>query len=449
MMQELFPEGELPERRPKENPPPAGKPRLRMAERQQVEIRFASLDQLLPENHPARLIWEAVEQFDLSAWLAEIKAVEGHVGRHATDPRILLAIWIYAITEGIFSARKIDRLCERDLAFMWLCGGVGLNYHTISDFRSGPGEKFYDLVSDVVASLMNEGLVTLQAVAQDGMRVRANAGKSSFRRGTTLERCEAEARERVEILRQLAEQNPDELDQRQRAAQERAARERQERVAAAREHCRQLQQQREERAKTSCEPVKEARASTTDAEARVIKFANGGYDPGYNVQFATDVESGIIVGVEVNNSGNDGQQLPPMLDQLHDRYGRNPKEVLVDGGFATHDAITDAADGHSCTVFAPLKDVEKQLAKGVDPYAPKRGDSQPVAEWRARMGTEAADGKYKLRAQTAEWVNALCRNRGLRQMPVRGTAKCRNVALLYALTHNLLQALRLRALMAA
>lgn len=449
MTRELFAEGELPEGGTKVEAPTGGKPRLRKAQRQQVEMHCFSLDQLLPGNHPARLVWEAVEELDLRAWLGEIKAVEGHVGRDATDPRILLAIWVFATTEGISSARQIDRLCERDLAFQWLRGGVPLNYHTLSDFRSQHGEKFYDLLTDLVAGLLKEGLVTLQTVAQDGMRVRANAGKSSFRRDATLERFEAEAREQVEALRQLAEQNPAELDQRQRAAQERAARERQERVAAARENCRQLQQEREERAKTSCQPVKEARASTTDPEARVMKFAHGGYEPGYNVQLATDAESGVIVGVEVSNAGSDGEQLAPMLDQLQERYGQDPQEMLIDGGFATKEAITDAAANHGCTVFAPLKDVQKQLAKGTDPHLPKYGDSPPVGEWRVRMGTEQAKAKYKLRAQTAEWVNAMCRNRGLRQMPVRGRGKCLQVVLLYVLTHNLLQALRLRALAAA
>ena len=134
-----------------------------------------------------------------------------------------------------------------------------------------------------------------------------------------------------------------------------------------------------------------------------------------------------------------------MLDQLHERYGCDPQEMLVDGNFAAKDAITDAADEHHCTVYAPLKDEEKQRKKGVDPHARKPGDSDAVAAWRQRMGTDAAKQVYQLRAQTAEWVNAICRNRGLRQMPVRGRSRCRNIALLHALTHNLFQALRLRA----
>jgi hypothetical protein len=277
------------------------------------------------------------------------------------------------------------------------------------------------------------------------MRVRASAGKASFRRKATLERCHAEAKEQVETLKRLAEENPAELNRRQQAARERAARERMQRIEAALANCNELQRQREQRAKVSCEPAKEARASTTDPEARNIKFPNGGYSPGYNVQFSTDSESGLVVGVDVTNSGSDSEQLAPMLDQVNERCGKSPDEALVDGGFATKEAITDAEEKHACTVYAPLKDVAKQIAQGTDPHAKKKGDSPTVAAWRERMGTAAAKIIYKLRPQTAEWINALCRNRGLWQMPVRGQPKCRIVALLYAITHNLIQAGNLRA----
>jgi hypothetical protein len=282
-------------------------------------------------------------------------------------------------------------------------------------------------------------------VAQDGMKVRAHAGQSSFRRGETLDRCLTEAQEQVEALRQLAEQNPDQVDPRRKAARERAARERQERVAAAREHCRQLQQQREKRAKQVGEPAKQARASTTDPESRSMKFPNGGYAPGYNVQAATDVASGIVVGVEVTSCVNDTEQMPPMVAQIQERYDRAPAEMLVDGGFAAREAITAVAKQHECVVYAPLKAAKKS---GNDPHEAKRGDSPEVIEWRKRMATDEAKAIYKQRASSAEWVNAQCRNRGLQQMPVRGLKKCRIIALLHALTHNLVQARRLRALAA-
>lgn len=428
---------------------PGGTPRLRVPHRDQVEMHFfTSLDQMLEPDHDARAVWAAISGLDLSRWLGEIKAVEGQCGRDATDPRLLVALWVYATLKGVGSARELARLSEQHLAYRWLCGGVTVNHHLLSDFRSQGGGKWDDLLTQLVAGLCAEGLVTLQRVAQDGMRVRASAGSSSFRRRPRLERFYQEARQQVQILKRLGEDNPEKLSKRQRAARQRAANERQRRLQQAIRNCEELQEQREKTAKKSGRPPTEARASTTDPEARVMKFADGGSRPGYNVQFSTDTPSGIIVGVDVTNAGTDSEQLPPMLEQIEERYETTPKEALVDGGFASLEAI-DQATAQGCTVYAPLKDEGKQLSEGKDPYARKTGDTPALTAWRARMGTAVAKTIYKWRAQTAEWANALARNRGCRQMPVRGAAKCRIVALLYAIAHNLIRGMRLRALAAA
>jgi transposase len=426
-----------------------GRPRLRVPQRDQVEMHWRSLDELLEPDHQARVVWGAVCGLDLGGWLDEIKAVEGHVGRDATDPRLLLALWIYAILDGVGSARELARLCTKHLAYQWLCGGVSVNYHLLSDWRSQHGEKWDALLTQIVGSLMSQGLVTMQRVAQDGMRVRASAGKSSFRRKKTLERCLEEAGQQVETLKRLAEESPQDLTKRQQKSRQRAAEERQRRVEEAIRQCEELQKQREATAKKSGRKVKEARASTTDPEARVMQFSDGGYRPGYNVQYATDTETGLIGGVEVTNAGSDQEELPPMLDQLQERYGVMPEEALVDGGFASLEAINRAAE-RECTVYAPLKDEERQRKEGKDPHARKKGDSDAVAAWRARMGTPLAKLVYRLRCQTAEWVNAVCRNRGFWQMAVRGKTKCRTIAVLYAITHDLLigEKLRLEAAMA-
>jgi transposase len=424
--------------------PRGGTPRLRLPQRNQVEMHWASLEDLLEPEHPARMVWEAVCGLDFSRWLAEIKAVEGAVGRDATDPRLLAALWIYATLEGIGSARELARLCEKHLAFQWLCGGVSVNYHLLADFRSQGGRKWDDLLTQIVAALLAEKLVTMKRVAQDGMRVRASAGKASFRRRSRLEGFLEDAREQVEALKQQPEESSEDSTRRQRAARERAAEERQRRLEDALRHCDELQSQREQTAKTSGRKATEARASTTDPEARTMKFADGGYRPGYNVQFSTDTESGIVVGVEVTSHGTDQEELPPMLEQLEERYQRRPEEALVDGGFATRGTIAQASD-RGCVVYAPLKEEAKQLAAGKSPYERKKGDSEAVAAWRQRMGTAVAKGIYRLRCQTAEWVNALCRNRGFWQMPVRGQAKCRTVAVLYAIVHDIVRAVALRA----
>jgi transposase len=432
---------------------PAGKPRLRVPQRDQVEFRWASLDQLLDPDHPVRIIWAAVCALDLSAWLKEIKAVEGHVGRDATDPRLLVALWVYATIKGISSARELDELCGPDgcLPFRWLCGGVSVNYGMLARFRSQGDQKWDDLLTHIVGTLVHAGLVTMERIAQDGMKVRAHASASSFHRQGSLEESLKAARQQVEALNELAQreqaategEDPQRTKARQ-SAQRRAAVERQRRIDEAMRQCEELQRQREASAKQSGRKVQEARASTTDPEARNMKMADGGTRPAYNVQFATDTATGVVVGVEVTNAGTDGDQLPPMLDQLKDRYDHVAGEALVDGGFATKETI-DQSDTRGCTVYAPVKNEKKQHEQGKDPYAPKKGDSEPVANWRIRMGTEAAKQIYRLRGQTAEWINAQCRNRGLQQMPVRGQPRCRIIALLHAIAHNIVVGGRLRA----
>jgi transposase len=421
-----------------------GTPRLRVPQRDQVQMRWASLDELLEPDSPARVVWSLVCRLDLDAWLRDIKAIEHHVGRDATDPRLLVALWVLATLKGIGSARELGRLCEDHLAYQWLCGGVSVNYHSLADFRSRGGDKWDDLLTQIVAALMNEDLVTMDRVAQDGMKVRAGAGKSSFRSAGRLEELLVDAREQVKTLKALAETNPDELSNQQRKARERAAKERQLRIEAAAEQCKALQKERESNAKKSGRKPTEARASTTDPEARIMKFSDGGYRPGYNVQYATDTATGIIVGVEVTNAGTDMEQMPPMLDQLETRYGRLPDEILVDGGFASLDAI-ESTETRNCVVYAPVKDADKQKKAGKDPYARKKEDTNATAAWRKRMGEELSQNLYKLRSQTAEWVNALCRNRGFQQMRVRGQARCKITATLFAVTHNLIRQGKVRA----
>lgn len=415
-----------------------GRPRLRVPVRDQAEMSWESLDQRLDPDSQARVVWGLVSQLDLDAWLKEIRAVEHHAGRNAIDPRLLVALWVYATLRGVGSARELERLCRDHLAYQWLCGGVSVNYHTLADFRSRGGEKWDGLLTQVVAALMAEGLVTMDRVAQDGMKVRADAGNSSFRSGGTLEKRLEEAQGQVEALKRLAETNPDELSRRQRAARERAAEERRGRIEDAKRGCDELRRRKAERDEGKAKKSSEARASTTDPEARTMKFSDGGYRPGYNVQFATDVASGIVVGVVVTDEGNDFGQMPPMLDQLERRHGKVPGELLVDGGFTSLDSI-DSTEGRGCKVYGPVKDEEKQAEAGKDPFARKRDDTDRTARWRKRMGEAASKAIYRLRARTAEWVNALCRNRGLQQFAVRGLKKCQITATLYAIAHNLIQ----------
>jgi transposase len=420
--------------------PGKGRPRLRTANRQQVVFRAAPLDALIPGDHPARVVWDYVEGLDLGPLYDRIKAVAGRPGRAPIDPKILMALWLYATVEGIGSARQLDGLCRDHVAFQWLVGDVSTNYHTLADFRTDHGELLDDLLTKSVAALVTEGLVDLNRVAQDGMRVRASAGAASFRRRPTLEEALAQAEAQVEALRAEVEEDPAASDRRQRGARERATRERAERIKAALDRLPELE------ARKKAGERDKARCSTTDPEATVMKMADGGFRPAYNVQFATATDSQVIVGVDVEMTGSDAGQMVPMVEQVKERYETVPGEVLVDGGFAQHDQIEAVgAAAMGCTVYAP---VPRPKDPRVDRHAPKPGDGAAVAAWRQRMGTEEAKAIYKQRASTAECVNAQARGRGLLRLLVRGLAKVKAIALWHALAHNLLRAAALRAAMA-
>lgn len=420
---------------PTEPPVRYGRPRLRTANRAQIVFRAAALDEVIPSDHPARVVWDFTDGLDLGSLYNRIKSVEGNAGRPPIDPKILMALWLYATIDGVGSARQLDELCSGHSAYQWICGDVSVNYHTLSDFRTAHCELLDQLLTESVAVLLAEGLVDLNRVAQDGMRVRANAGAASFRRRPTLEEALAEAEAQVEALRAELEGDPAASNRRRQKARERAARERVQRIKEALDRLPELE------AKKKPEDRDKARCSTTDPEATVMKMADGGFRPAYNVQFSTTTDSQIIVGVDVVTIGSDAGQMAPMVEQIKSRYEETPKEVLVDGGFAQHDQI-EAVSEMGCTVYAP---VPAPKDPKVDRYAPKSEDSPAVAAWRTRMASEEAKAIYKDRAATAECVNAQARNRGLHQLRVRGQLKAKAIALWHALAHNLMRAVSLRA----
>ena len=407
--------------------------------RDQLELRPVDLESLLPPDHRARLVWEFVTCLDLTPLYAAIRSVEGGGGRPATDPRVMMALWLYATLEGVGSARALDRLCDEHDAYRWICGGVGVNYHTLAEFRVAHTEFLDHLLTTSIASLMASGAVTLERVAQDGVRVRASAGAASFHRRSTLERLLDEATTQVEALKQELHDDPAATSRRRQAARKRAAEERQRRVEEA------LAQLPDVEAKKKADEKDQARVSSTDPDARVMKMADGGFRPAFNGQFATDTATQLIVGLSVSNGGSDQGRLSPMVDQLRDRYGKSPKEVLADGGYNTLADIEKATE-MGATVYAP---VPKPKDASRDPHEPLPNDTEHVAAWRRRMGTDAAKLIYKQRAATAECVNALARNRGLRQFLVRGLVKAKAVLLWFALAHNVLRTTTLGAAAAA
>lgn len=418
--------------------------RVNRPERSQVEMQFHSLDQLLPLDHQARLVWDYVQSLDLSLLYAQIEVSDGKAGRSAIAPEILVALWLLATLSGIGSARELARRCETDIPYRWICGGVGVNYHTLSDFRSQQLEFLDNLLVDSVTSLISQGLVPLEAIAQDGMRVRANAGKSSFRRKESLDRLHQQAHEHLENLKKQSESESErqEADARKRAAAERAARERAERLAEARRQHEELGEQREKRRKG--EGAK-TRVSTTDPDARNMKVANGGFDPAFNVQFATDVDSRVIVGVDVTNEGTDGGQLPPMLEKIEEDYDKLPEQAIVDSAYATKDSVTDS-EAQGVAVISTVPRSDQLTNHGKDPHERQKGDTDHYVKFRQRMSEKEFQDRYKKRPSVAEFPNAVCRNRGLRQFLVRGLNKVKAVALWHAIAFNFTRMINLGVL---
>jgi transposase len=415
---------------------PTRKPRVRAAQRNQLEMRTVDLDSTIAEDHTARMIWKFLDGMNLSKFYARIKVDEHTVGRAATDPKILLALWLYAHTDGIGSARAIDRLCRTHDAYRWICGGVEMNYHTLSDFRIDHGDALDDLLAQMLAVLMHNGVVQLARVAQDGMRVRADAGAASFRRKGTLEEHLARAREQVEKLRRELDEDPTRRSRAEEAARERAARERAaalERALAEMPAVEETKRRQKERRGKAGEKIGEARVSTTDPEARVMKMGDGGFRPAYNVQLATDADSRVIVGVRLTNEGSDLGQLIPMVDDIERCTGVVPGEYLVDGGYTASGQITEATR-RGATIYAPLKRGRARRAGA----RPNHRDTPEVAAWRCRMVHPDAQRAYRARAATAETTNAdLRRWRGLDRFQVRGLRKARCHAMLSVLAYNL------------
>ncbi|MEK7835718.1 MAG: IS1182 family transposase, partial [Pseudomonadota bacterium] len=363
--------------------------RLRRPVRNQMEMILRDLDSLVPEDHPVRGIWDFLQRLDLSGFYSSIRAVLDTPGRPASDPQVLLALWVYATVDGVGSARRLDKLCQEHDIYRWLCGGVPVNYHTLSDFRTAHQEALDKLLTEIVATLMKQKMVTLKKVAQDGVRVRASAGASSFHRKDSLEKCLEEAEEQVKRLAEERDHPDPQVSLRERSARERASRERKERVEAALRELPLVQAAKEQQQRTKSRKergkITEARVSTTDAKARVMKMPDGGWRPASNVQFATDVDSGVIVGAGVVNQGNDSGQGEAMETQVAQRTGTHPGDYLLDGGYAQRETITTLTQ-REITVYAPVRP-PRTTTSGRQRNTPRNDDTPEVVAWRQRMET--------------------------------------------------------------
>ncbi len=447
-----------------------GAPRLLTPDRSQIELRSFDLEASLPAEHPARTVWRFVQALELSELRAKVKSVQGRAGAPAIDPAVLVALWLWATIDAVGSAREIDRLCTRDDAYRWICGGVGVNYHTLADFRTQNSAWLESQLTRIIASLLERRLITLQVVSQDGIRVRASAKASSMRRRERLQLLYQQARAQVEALRKEVHADPGASSRRRQAAQERAAREREQRIAQAlaaldkidvmqakplrKTKSRKRQnidddqqhppgppaQQAGEAPTASTDDMprvqndKSPRVSTSDCEARVMKMADGGFRPAFNAQLAVDVQTQLITAVQVSNNGGDMGAMLPMYEHVCERYAVTPTHWLADGGYPKFEAIEALSAAGTQPVVPPTKG-----RHGGQALQPRKTDSPLITEWRAFMGTEDAQALYKKRASSVECANAHLRRRGLTQFNVRGTIKAHAVMLWHALAHNLMR----------
>ena len=398
--------------------------RTREPLRTQGRMCFEVLEDVLEPEHRARLLWRVVETLDLSAFLAGRKAFQGGAGRDVTSVRMLLTLWLYATSVGVGSAREIERRIGSDDAFRWIVGGQSVGRTVLSEFRVSHERALDRLLSEVLGTLLHKGLLTLDVVAQDGTRVRANASAPSFRREASLQECLEQARLHVKAV--LAEADDPESSALEKQARKAAAEDYQRRVEEALAVVQQLRSEGKD----------DPRVSTTDAEARVMKMGDGGFRPAYNVQLATagDPEGGprTIVGVRVTNVGSDVGSITPMLEDIGRRTGELPETLLADGGHLKLDCIRNAAS-QGVSVLMPVPPPSRE------PRTHRGSYDEPIAAWRERMQTEEAKELYRARAGLAELPNARFKSRlGLGHLLVRGLNNVTCVVLLGTLAHNIL-----------
>jgi transposase len=477
------------------------KARLKVVNRQQLVMRTFDLEKSIPGDHPARAIWAMVGRLDMSTFEAAIKAVEGHAGQSALDPRVLTALWIYGNSEGISSARELSRWCEYEPGSQWITGLTRLNYHTLSDFRVQHREALNEIFTQVLGILSADGLIELKQVMQDGTKIKANAASGSFHREQHLRQHLELARQQVE---QLSDPNSEELSQRAAKARQRAEREKKERLEQSLQELEKLRREKEPKDRAN------ARVSTSDPEARKMKQSDGGYAASYNVQMATDAANSIIVAVGVTQDRHDGDQLIPVIEQVQQNTGRLPQQTVADGAYTKNtniDAVNalgiehigpvgeDEAikscqrrgvspefypaafryDGETDTYYCPagkalgLKESRKRNGRSEHNYQANSADCQvcpffkqcspttnarwltrienspAVQAFRQKMATDEARQIYKRRKQVAEFPNAWIKDKlGLRKFRLRGLVKIRTEMIWACLTYNIQQWIRLR-----
>jgi transposase len=485
-------------------PKPAKVPcnlKLRSPNREQLKAVTIDVEHLVPLTHKARAIWYLTGKMDLSAFFLGLSSVAGGRGRRPWDPRLLLSVWLYALSEGITSSREIARLMEWEPGLMWLGAIEPVNHTSLNDFRKSKKEALDEVFTQLLVMLEGEGLVDLERMMLDGTKVAAQAGRDTFRREKTLQKRLEEARE---VVRQLGRQGESEAQGLRQAAQERAAREQERRLEQAVKEMESLQGEKKTAAKKAA-----VRVSLSDPEARLMKHGDGAIGPAYNVQISTDAKEKVIVGMQVNQCSGDAPALEKALEDVQERMGRAPQQVVVDGGYTSKDNII-LAEARTLDLIGSLGDRGRRVANaykssGIGPgfessafvqiegtnslqcpagkqvpyirqsqkkqtryaqYQAQAADctacvmksqccpksegkgrtvsvvvkeAEAVTAFRQKMGQEKAKAIYKLRGAVAEFPNAWLKDKiNLWKFRLRGLAKVTTEALWACFTYNMM-----------
>lgn len=435
-------------------------PRLLVPDRTQgVLFTHSFLDDFVEQAHPVRAVWGFVERLDMSPFLDAVGSRDGGVGRPAVDPRLLLALWMYATVDAVDSGRKLARLCTECLPYRWLCGGVAVEYHTLNDFRSGSASQLRSLLSTGITALVAEGLVTLDTIALDGVRVRASAGSGSFRTAKRLRSLSEAVDQRVAELMEGWQRDgvdPDDPTSKRKIREMSERKARLDRAAGLAEALDKVRAEKlannkkmnkEVRRKAEAALARGSRVSPTDPEAATLRMADDGFRPAFNAFVCTEGSHGLVVDVNVTADPTDNAEAPKAVERVRGAYGGTvAKNMLADSGFRS-EAVISVLDARGVVLLTPLPKV-----RGAEPAA-LRPSRQPTAmdRWRERMGSAEGAALYKSRARLIEFAFAGFRNRGLKQYRVRGGKRCEAVTLLHSLTHNMVvvEGLRRKAEMAA
>jgi transposase len=431
-----------------------GEARVVVANRAQLSWDLINPDGWLAPDHRARLVVGFVETLDLAVLYDKIEAREGTVGRPAADPAVLFALWLLATMDGVGSARELDRLTSQDLAYRWVACGVPVNYHGLADFRVAHADELDGLLTRTLAAFMAEGLFDADEIVVDGTKIKASAGKSSYKRAQRLDQAEAEAKARVVALKAEVDADPAASSKRTQAARARGLRQTQERIEKARAKLAEIEAEKAERAKRSPKEVaeqKEARASLTDPQARRMRCADGAVRASYNVQIAATTDHGFVTAIMATDRRNDSDLARPMVEESEQRLGRPIKRLLADTGFAQVDDIAALSSRPEAPVgvyiHPPRDRTDIKPATLLRRQKEREREPQAIKDWRQRMTTNEAEAVMKKRGRI-ERVNASFKNRGFGTLLVRGLAKVQAIGLWHALAHNLTIATRLRTIAA-